>query len=62
MALNWCNLSKEKHEESACEVKRNVRDKIFGKRLDTKINTRKNSYTAKGKYDLLRTSSTPRSW
>jgi hypothetical protein len=33
MARSWCNFCEENHEESTCEVKRNARDKIFGKRL-----------------------------
>jgi hypothetical protein len=75
MAHSWCNFCEENHEESTCEVKKNVRDKIFGKRPDTTIivldwvepeyvmvvNTRNKSYTAKGKYDLPHTSSTPSS-
>jgi hypothetical protein len=75
MTRSWCNLCKENHDENTCEVKKNVRDKIFGKRPDTTIvvldwvepedvmviNTRNKSYTAKGKYDLPHTSSTPSS-
>jgi hypothetical protein len=75
MARSWCNFCEENHDESTCKVKRNARDKIFGKRLHTTIvvldwvepedvmviNTRNKSYTAKGKYDLPRTSSTPSS-
>ena len=37
MARSWCNFCEENNEESTCEVKKNVRDKIFGKRLDTTI-------------------------
>jgi hypothetical protein len=75
MARSWCNFYEENHKESTCEVKKNVRDKIFGKRPDTTIvvldwvepedvmiiNTKNKSYTAKGKNDIPHTSSTPRS-
>ena len=75
MARSWCNFCEENHEESTCEVKKNDRDNIFGKSLDTMfvildwvepknvmvINTRNKYYTSKGKYDLPCTSSTPRS-
>jgi hypothetical protein len=27
----WCNFCEEHHEETTCEVKKSVRDKIFGK-------------------------------
>jgi hypothetical protein len=76
MSRSWCNFYEENHEESTCEVKKNARDKIVGKMPDTTIvvldwveledvmviNTRNKSYTAKGKYDLPRTSSTPISY
>jgi hypothetical protein len=75
MSSIWCNFYKENHEESTCEVKRNVRDNIFSKRPDTTItildlvelkdvmviNTRNKYYTAKEKYDLPHTSPTPSS-
>jgi hypothetical protein len=75
MARSWCNICEENYEESTCKVKRNTRDKIFGKMPDTTItildwvepkyvmviNTKNKSYTAKGKYDLSCTSSTPSS-
>jgi hypothetical protein len=75
MSRSWCNLCEENHEESTCKVKKNVRDKIFGKRPNTTIvvldwvepenvmviNTGNKYYTAKGKYDPPRTSSTPSS-
>jgi hypothetical protein len=75
MSSSWCNFCEENHEESTCEVKKHAKDNIFGKRPDTTIvvldwveledvmviNTRNKSYTAKGKYDLPRTSSTPSS-
>jgi hypothetical protein len=65
MPRSWCNFCEENHEESTCEVKKSVRDKIFGKRLETTIvvldfaepedvmiiNTRNKSYAPKGKYD-----------
>jgi hypothetical protein len=71
MSCSWCNLCEENHEESTCEVKKNARDKIFGKRPDTTIavldwvkpedvmiiNIGNKSYTAKGKYDPTRASS-----
>jgi hypothetical protein len=71
----WCNLCEENHDENACEVKKNSRDKIFGKRPDTAIdvldwaesedvmviNARNKSYTAKGKFDIPCTSSAPSS-
>jgi hypothetical protein len=37
MSRSWCNFCEENHEESTCEVKKNARDKIFGKRPDTTI-------------------------
>jgi hypothetical protein len=37
MPCNWCNFFKEHHKESTCEVKKSVRDKIFGKRPETTI-------------------------
>jgi hypothetical protein len=75
MYRSWCNFCEENHEESTCEVKKNVRDKIFSTRLDTTIvvldwfepkdvmiiNTKNKSYTTKGKYDPPRTSSSPSS-
>jgi hypothetical protein len=75
MTRTWCNFCEENHDENTYEVKINDRDKIFGKRSDTMIvfldwaepedvmivNTRKKSYTAKRKFDLPRTSSTPSS-
>jgi hypothetical protein len=33
----WCKFCEEHHEESKCEVKKSVRDKIFGKRLEATI-------------------------
>jgi hypothetical protein len=75
MSLSWYNFCEENHEESTCEVKKNARDKICGKKPETTIdvldwaeleyvmiiNTRKKSYAPKGKYDHPRTSSTPSS-
>jgi hypothetical protein len=75
MPCSWCNFCEEHHEESTCEVKKSVRDKIFGKRLETTIvvlefaeredvmiiNTRNKSYAPKGKFDPPRTSSSPSS-
>jgi ribonuclease HI len=75
MTRSWCNFCEENHDENTCEVKKNARDKIFGKRPDTTIvvldwdepedvmviNTRNKSYTAKGKFDIPRTSSAPSS-
>jgi hypothetical protein len=37
MPRNWCNFCEEHHEESACEVKKSARDKIFGKRPENTI-------------------------
>jgi hypothetical protein len=76
MSHSWCNFCKEKHEEITCEVKKNSRDKTFGKKIETTIavldwaepedvmiiNTRKKYYAPKGKYDPPRTSSTPASY
>jgi hypothetical protein len=73
MSRSWCNFREENHEESTCEVKKSVRDKIFGKKPETTIvvldwvepehvmiiNTRKKSYSPKGRYDSPRASSTP---
>jgi hypothetical protein len=75
MPCSWYNFCEENHEESTCEVKKNARDKIFGKRTNTTIvvldwvepeyvmviNTMNKYYTAKGKYDPPCTSSTPSS-
>jgi hypothetical protein len=61
MPHSWCNFCEEHHEESTCEVKKNARDKIFGKRPETTIvvlefaepedvmiiNTRNKSYAPK---------------
>jgi hypothetical protein len=72
---SWCNFCEEHHEETTCEVKKSVRDKIFGKRpkativvLDFAepedvmvINTRNKAYTPKGKFDPPRSSSGPSS-
>jgi hypothetical protein len=73
MTHTWCNFCEESNDENICEVEINVRDKIFGKRLNTTIivldwpepkdvmvvNTRNKSYTSKRKFDLPHTSSTP---
>jgi hypothetical protein len=73
MSRSWCNFYEENHEERTCEVKKNARDKIFGKRPDTTIdvldwveledvmiiNNMNKSYTAKGKYDPPCTYSSP---
>jgi hypothetical protein len=75
MTHTWCNFWEENNDENTYEVEINFRDKIFGKRLDTMIivldlpepedvmvvNTRNKSYTAKRKFDLPHTSSTPSS-
>jgi hypothetical protein len=72
---SWCNFCEEHHEETTCEVKKSVRDKIFGKILEDTIvvldfaepedviviNTRIKAYAPKGKFDSPRSSSTPRS-
>jgi hypothetical protein len=76
MPHSWCNVCEECHEESTCELKKSVRDKIFGKRTETTIvvldfakpqdvmiiNTRNKSYAPKVKYDPPRTSSRTRSY
>ena len=73
MPHSWCNFCEEHHEEITCEVKKNARDQISGKRLETTIvvldfaepedvmiiNTRNKSYALKGKYDPPCTSSSP---
>jgi hypothetical protein len=65
MPRSWCKFCEEHHEESTCEVKKNARDKIFGKRPKATIvflefaepedvmitNTRNKSYAPKRKYD-----------
>jgi hypothetical protein len=75
MPRSWCKFCEEHHEESTCEVKKNDRDKIFGKRPETTIvvldfaepedimiiNTRNKSYAPKIKYDLPHTYSIPTS-
>jgi hypothetical protein len=37
MYHSWCNFCEENHEEITCEVQKNARDKIFGKRPVTSI-------------------------
>ena len=37
MPRSWCKLCEEHHEESTCEVKKSVRDKIFDKIIETTI-------------------------
>jgi hypothetical protein len=37
MPRGWCKFCEEHHEETTCEVKKSVRDKIFGKRPETTI-------------------------
>jgi hypothetical protein len=75
MSRSWCKFCKEHHAESTCEVKKNVRDKIFGKRHETTIvvldfaepedvmiiNTRNKSYAPQSKYDPPHTYSSPSS-
>jgi hypothetical protein len=75
MPHNWCKFCEDHHEETTCEVKKSVKDNIFGKRPETTIvvldfsqpkdvmiiNTRNKSYAPKGKYDPPRNSSSPRS-
>jgi hypothetical protein len=60
-----CNFCEEHHEETTCEIRKSVRDNIFGKIPKTTItfldfaepkdvmiiNTRNKSYAPKGKYD-----------
>jgi hypothetical protein len=72
---SWCNFCEEHHEETTCEVKKSVRDKIFGKIPEATIvfldfvapedvmviNTRNKAYAPKGKFDSPCTSSTPSS-
>jgi hypothetical protein len=67
---NWCNFCEEHHEETTCEVKKSVRDKIFGKRPESTIvvldfaepedvmviNTMNKSYAPMGKFDPPRSS------
>jgi hypothetical protein len=76
MPRSWCNFCEEHHEESTCEVKKSVKDKIFGKRPKTTIvvldfaepedvmiiNTRNKSYASKGKYDPPCTYCSPSSY
>jgi hypothetical protein len=72
---SWCNFYEEHHEETTCEVKKSVRDKIFGKRPEATIivldfsepkyvmviNIRNKAYAPKGKFDPPRSSSSPNS-
>jgi hypothetical protein len=72
---SWCKFCKENHEETTFEVKKSVRDKIFGKRPEATIivldfaepedvmviNTRNKAYAPKGKFDSPHTSYTPSS-
>jgi hypothetical protein len=62
---SWCKFCKEHHEETKCEVRKSVRDKIFGKIPEATIvvlyffepkyvmviNTRSKAYAPKGKFD-----------
>jgi hypothetical protein len=73
MSRAWCNFCEENHDESTCEVKKNAKDKIFGKRSDATIvvldwaqpddvmvvNTINKSYPNQNKIDPPRTTSTP---
>jgi hypothetical protein len=73
MSRAWCNFCEENHDESTCEIKKNVRDIIFGKNPETNIvvwdwdqlddvmvvNTRKKSYRNWNKVNPPRTISTP---
>jgi hypothetical protein len=34
---SWCNFCEENHDENTCEVRRNMREHIFGKISNTKI-------------------------
>jgi hypothetical protein len=75
MPHSWCEFCEEHHEESTCEVKKNAREKIFGKIPETTIaivdfvepkdvmiiNTRNKSYAPQIKYDPSHTYSIPRS-
>jgi hypothetical protein len=75
MSRAWCNFCEENHDEMTCEVKRNARDRIFGKKLDATIvvldwapqddvmviNTRNKTYTNKSKVDSSRTTFSPSS-
>jgi hypothetical protein len=70
---SWCNVCEEHHEETTCEVKKSVRDNIFGKIPEDTIvvldfakpkdimviNTRSKAYSPKGKFDLPHSSSSP---
>ena len=70
MPRSWCNFCEEHHEEATCEVRKSIKDNIFGKRPETTIivldfskpeyfmiiNTKNNSYAPKGKYDPPRNS------
>jgi hypothetical protein len=72
---SWYKFCEEHHEETTCEVKKSVRDKIFGKIPETTIdvldfldpedvmviNTRNKAYAPKGKFDPPRSSSSPSS-
>jgi ribonuclease HI len=69
----WCNFCEDHHDESTCEVKKNVRDRIFGKKpryyhfvLDWApqddvmvVNTINKSYANKGKDDSSKTTFSP---
>jgi hypothetical protein len=68
---SWCNFCKEHHEETTCEVRKSVGDKMFGKRPESAIivlyfselkdvmaiNTRNKAYAPKGKFNPPRGSS-----
>jgi hypothetical protein len=72
---SWCNFCEEHHKETTCEVKKSVRDKIFGKIPEATIvvlefaepdnimviNTRNKAYTSKVKFDPPHSSSIPSS-
>jgi hypothetical protein len=72
---SWCKFCEEHHDETACEIKKSDRDKIFGKRPEATIiviyfvepehvmviNTRNKAYAPKGKIDPPRSYSTPSS-
>jgi hypothetical protein len=73
LSRTWCNFCEENHDEDTCEIKRNAREHIFGKRSYTTIvsldwdreedvmmvDTRNKSYQNKGKGGPPKTIFTP---
>jgi hypothetical protein len=75
LSRDWCNFCEDNHDESTYEVKKNARERIFGKKVDTiivalywdleedvmMVDTRNKSYENKGKGGPSKTTFSPSS-